>query len=663
MDLIDNGRFADALPLVSDRALAKTALADYAAYYTAVAELQLGRVDAARSRLEALRSRVTGGALSNLAVVRAAEAAVAGRDHPAAVALYQEALARKADQTEALLTSLASAADAAGLRQQALDAYARLYAEFPSGDAARTAGDELATAPDWEPMAPGSRRQKLERDRADRLFAAGRFEQARESYQALAPLAARTDNGAIALRLAECDFRLRRFHAARESLTSLADDPARRAEASYFLAGTIRELGDTVGYLAAVRRLVEQEPNSSWTEEALNDLGTYHILADEDEAAAADFRQLFERFPQGRNAPRAAWKAGWWAYRQGRFDETIALFEAAAAQHPSSDFRPSWLYWAARARQRAGQGDGTNAAFQAVVDDYRFTFYGEQSLKALGRAAVRPKQAPAAGGGGSLVPPPEGLALIRTLIGLELYDLAERELEAARREAGDSPALLATLAYVVGEQGDARRAIILMKRAYPSHLKAIDTLPREIQQVIHPLDHWALIRKYAASRKLDPFLVAGLINQESTFVADIKSHANAIGLMQVVPATGRRYARQFRIRRFSAFSLTRPEINLRIGTAYFSDLVKRFGNDWLALAAYNAGESRVQAWMPERRGLDADEFIDDIPFPETQGYVRKVLGLAGEYRRLYGPDVRKAPAATSTAARAPVKNVPAPKRR
>ena len=137
----------------------------------------------------------------------------------------------------------------------------------------------------------------------------------------------------------------------------------------------------------------------------------------------------------------------------------------------------------------------------------------------------------------------------------------------------------------------------------------------EIRQVIFPLDFWPLIQKYAAARKLDPYLMAALIAQESTFDPAIRSRANAIGLMQILPSTGRRYARQIGIRRFSTAMLTRPETNIRIGMAYFAELVRRFGRVDFALSGYNAGENRVAQWRAERPGLEADEFVDDVPFP------------------------------------------------
>jgi soluble lytic murein transglycosylase len=176
-----------------------------------------------------------------------------------------------------------------------------------------------------------------------------------------------------------------------------------------------------------------------------------------------------------------------------------------------------------------------------------------------------------------------------------------------------------------------------MKRAYPQHLAAGgEDLPSEMLRVVFPLDYWPLIRQHAQQRKLDPYLMTALVAQESTFIPDIRSSANAIGLMQIIPSTGRRYARTLGIRRFSSSMLTRPETNVRLGTAYFSDLVRRFGDEHLALASYNAGEHQVSRWLAERPGLDREEFIDDIPFPETQNYVKRVLGMAEDYRRLYG---------------------------
>jgi soluble lytic murein transglycosylase len=83
-----------------------------------------------------------------------------------------------------------------------------------------------------------------------------------------------------------------------------------------------------------------------------------------------------------------------------------------------------------------------------------------------------------------------------------------------------------------------------------------------------------------------------------------------------------------------------------MGMQYFEDLMKRFGGAQYALASYNAGEQRVARWMAERPGLPRDEFIDNIPFPETQNYVKRILGTADDYRRLYGEGLLTTTAAT-----------------
>jgi len=131
-----------------------------------------------------------------------------------------------------------------------------------------------------------------------------------------------------------------------------------------------------------------------------------------------------------------------------------------------------------------------------------------------------------------------------------------------------------------------------------------------------------------------------------------------------VPATGRRLARTLHIRRFTTAHLTDAETNIRMGTLYFAQLVRQFGGTYYALASYNAGESRVVRWKAERPGLDEDEFIDDIPFPETQNYVKRILGTAEDYRRLYGEaggrpiPVAGAAASVSTPARVTSKSKP-----
>ena len=230
---------------------------------------------------------------------------------------------------------------------------------------------------------------------------------------------------------------------------------------------------------------------------------------------------------------------------------------------------------------------------------------------------------------------------------------------------GDSPRLQATSAWIRHQQGFTltaeerfaalRGAITTMRRAYPQFMAAGgEALPPDVLRVIFPLDYWPLITKYADQHNLDRYLIAALMAQESTFTAEIRSYANAYGLMQIIPSTGRIYARKLGIKPFTTAMLRQPEINVRLGTQYFKDLVDRFGGAHYALASYNAGEGRVARWEREKPGIPQDEFIDDIPFPQTQGYVKRILGTAEDYRYLYGSGLVD-PNAPPTVARAALK--------
>jgi soluble lytic murein transglycosylase len=392
--------------------------------------------------------------------------------------------------------------------------------------------------------------------------------------------------------------------------------------------------------------VADQFPGERWAEEALDKLATHYILADDDEQADVVFRELYRRYPKSTFSERAAWKVGWRAYRLGRHSEVIPVFESAAASFPRSNYRPAWLYWSARSYELLGNRQLADDRYFLTAVDYLNSYYGRLAIKGLngrippGRVVAHQATQPAE--------PPLNEAAVRALLSVARYEDALNELRYAQRTWGDSAPVTATMSWIYRQQGLSesgterfnllRGSITLMRRAYPQFMAAGgEELPREVLLHIFPLQYWDLIRKHAALRNLDEFLVAALVAQESTFVPQIRSSAGAVGLMQLMPATGRAYARKLKLP-YSRQLLTNPEANIRMGTTYLADKMKEFGAVHLALASYNAGETPVRRWIAERPGVDdASEFIEDIPYAETQNYVKRILGTAEDYRRLYGP--------------------------
>ena len=682
-----DSNYTKALPMLSDASVQQGTLGSYAEYYQGLAQLRLGQSAEARKTFESLALKHPEGYLTEATVLREVEANEAAGDTRAAFDLLSRLAATRTTAPDDVLMRLGKAAKAIGNADKATEAYSRVVYEFPFGDLATTAAAELEHLP-IAPITPGSNRYKLELGRAERLFGAKRYAPARAAFETIHRAAQQTggnDAELVALRLAECDYFLKKPRLARDAVKPYTVKASRQGEALFFYAVSVRELGDQGEYLRTIRRIVDEFPNESWAEEALNNVATYQIVDNDDAAADATFREMFAKYPGGHYAERAAWKIGWWAYKNGQYAETVKAFESGAAHFPRSDYRPSWLYWSARAHEALHEKEQADADYALVATDYLNTYYGRLSVQRRGaraadrRLVVDVQSTPDRGAVGGtadgselMTPLPPNAPVVRALLAIGLYDQAVDELHYAQKAWGDSPSIQATLGWIFNQRGDIRAGINAVKRAYPQYMASGgEKLPTEILRVMYPVAYWPLIRKYSDERQLDPFMMAALIAQESNFDAGVRSAANAYGLMQLLPSTGRQYARSLHMNgRFSIGMLTKAETNIRMGTAKFADLMRQFGGGaHYALASYNAGENRVARWMSERPGIDQDEFIDDIPFPETQGYVKRILGTAEDYRRLYGDaagnaiaEANTAPPVSRTMAPVPAKK-PAPKKK
>jgi soluble lytic murein transglycosylase len=651
---IGDGSYAAGLPLVNDSALASTVMADYARYYTGVALAGLSRWADADTVLSALASRPLKGYLREAVPLRLAEVAQSRQDGARAERILRDLPINEVTVPEDVLLKLALVEESTGHREQALEAFRRVYYDYPlspQADDAQTGIERLqstATLPDdLVARALG---------RAERLYAAKRWAPARAAFENVARGVQGLNKDLVALRLAECDYRLDRYRAARDGVQPFLSGPL-AAEARFFYLSAVKSLGDSTRYVMLSRDLVTDFPDSEWAAETLNNLAQYYLTTDEDDAADRVFREILMKFPRHRYAERAAWKAGWTDYRAKRFAETAAIYESAALTFPRADTRPAWLYWSGRARDRAGDAATANSRYQLLVTDYANSYYGR-----LASAILSSRRQPLTAQPLEIVPasvtpvtPPVTDVLMRVFTALQLYDDAQREVQYAQQVWGDTPQLQATSAWIRNQQGlglksqdrfnALRGAITTMRRAYPQFLTAGgENIPPDVLRVIFPLDYWPLIERYSQRLDLDPYLIAALMAQESTFTAEIRSPANARGLLQLMPSTARRYATKLGIRPFTTALLAQPEVNVRIGAQYFKELMDRFGGAHFALASYNAGESRVSRWIQDAPGLPTDEFIDNIPFPETQNYVKRILGTADDYRQLYGGGRQRSPA-------------------
>ncbi len=438
--LVMDGSFAKALPLLSQSRLRQGPLGNYADYYKGLAELRLGHADEGRRTFRGLRGRDVAGYVAEAAALGEAEADESLGDHAAALEVYEGLLKAKiAMPVDALLMRVGRAAKLVGDTQKTNLALSRVYYDFPLSEFSFYAGAELRLqrAQEDEPYA-----RRLQR--AERIFSAKRYELARGEFESLRAASEGDDREIVALRIAECDYFLKRTRIARDGLRPYFEHASRQAEVLYFHALIARTLGNADEYLATIQRVIDDYPTEGWAEDALNDLATYQARQDEDDDSAKIFSDLYDRFPKGRHAERAAWKAGWWSYRNGRFADAIRVFEKAAFDFPRSDYRPAWLYWSGRAYDGAKASTLAESRYRLAVADYLNSYYGRLAAQRLTeRGSPLPQGRIVTDAANASTLPPNA-PVIRALMALGLYDQAENELRVRARGLGR----------VIGRRGD-----------------------------------------------------------------------------------------------------------------------------------------------------------------------------------------------------------------
>lgn len=157
-----------------------------------------------------------------------------------------------------------------------------------------------------------------------------------------------------------------------------------------------------------------------------------------------------------------------------------------------------------------------------------------------------------------------------------------------------------------------------------------------IQKKIYILEHKEYVEKYANENEIDPYIIFAIIKVESNFKEHVVSKSGAIGLMQLMDGTAKEVANRIHLKYEEEKTLYDPESNIRIGTKYFTELLKKYNhNMYVSLAAYNAGQGTVDKWIAEGRIKEDGSDIENIPYKETNYYVRKITKSYQMYQKLY----------------------------
>jgi soluble lytic murein transglycosylase len=634
----------------------RTALADYALFYKGRALVELGRPADAERFLSRVAKEHEDSLLARDATIAAARAAVAAANLRRAAEVLEPLV--EANDAEALMIA-GDLASGRGETSAAIGLYRRAYFLDPAAPAAAGAAGQLrALGVDVNSLS-GSLEEMTAR--ADRLFAAEQWRAAADAYGRV--LAAHPSGGnrdELQLRRGAAASNARDAATAEASLPLVSSrNPERQAEALYHLALAYRRSARPAQYEETVARLRTAHPKSAWTGRLLADYAEY--LDDKNRLAEriAVQRALIAGFPTNDKAAEASYDLAWNAYKTGDYRGAAEGFgeHLATFRTPTTKWIGEAAFWGGRAWERLGNLERAAFFYTLAAERYPFGYHGhvaKNRLASLTRRAqkVVPEQ-PAEGSrlaaareNALAVQPISETADDRVeprfrragdLEAIALWELAAGELAAAQRVFPTSPRVALRYAQTFRARGDNYQATLMLRRGYPDvYSYRDDQMPREAWEIMFPLTNWDAIKRHAEANGLDPFVVAGLIRQESVFNPKALSRANARGLMQLLPSTGRLVARSRGLGAVGPADLYNPTLNITLGTAYLSEQLGKFGRIELAAAAYNAGPGRVVQWKAQRPVEPIEEWVENIPISETRGYVQGVIRYAANYRRFYG---------------------------
>lgn len=348
-----------------------------------------------------------------------------------------------------------------------------------------------------------------------------------------------------------------------------------------------------------------------------------------DNAARSFFRRVAARYPTSSFAVSARFRAAILAYVQGNARTAARELDTLALHRSASSETMAALYWSGRAWTRAGDSATARARWEAAMAREPGSYYAMLAARRLGREAWAPTSA-----ADTIRPDTVVIAALRRadlLHDLGMENEEDLEYDWIAEQAGRSVDTALAAAYAFRAHNLAPRAIRLATKALSSGAESDD----RVYGALYPLAYERVLVQEAERHRLDWSLVAALIRQESSYEPRATSRAGARGLMQIMPSVGRRLAMAEAYHTWDPALLYQPDVSLELGMTHLAGLLRGYDHVAHALAAYNAGSSRVRRWLEKAGTNDPEIFIERIPFRETRDYVRIILRNRELYRRMY----------------------------
>jgi soluble lytic murein transglycosylase len=318
-------------------------------------------------------------------------------------------------------------------------------------------------------------------------------------------------------------------------------------------------------------------------------------------------KKVNKKYPE--MAEEALWSRGWIYYRNRDYAKAKKSFSELYSKHKA----PKYLYWQARAGERVGE-DPTEL-YKKINDDGFYGVLTQIRTDRLTNQAEHLRETEFRN--------PKPIERIDLLVDAGLNKEAAQELILMAERKSDYQSLREITLRLMNLQ-EYRRAMLIAS-----------TLPQDMRpfEVQYPMAFWSSVASEASGNGIDPYIVLSLMREESHFDPEALSSAGAVGLMQLMPQTAEHTAQRLKVSIDGPESLHNVDLNIKLGSYFLSGLLNRFDSVPAALAAYNAGGTRVKTWLSQNNYRSSDEFIEDIPFEETRNYVKRIVRTYFHYWR------------------------------
>lgn len=425
------------------------------------------------------------------------------------------------------------------------------------------------------------------------------------------------------------------------------------ADLILYMARGYRKLGKSAETYRWYSKLVKLYPSHKKSHEVIW-LRAWAKEENKDFAGAAKlYQQIYSSRGKNDYREEAYLRHALTYYRMGKYDSAIIILNKFKRLYPGSSFCHAADFWKAKCFFSRGKTTSAKKLFRQITQLVPYDYYAHRSnqmLHLLGDSLQSYSDTSyddlsALKWLDSIKPayPRKELSISDSadlkrgfiLASVGMGSVAEYFLESLERSYPGNLRMQFSLASLYKSVGAFTQAFRVARRLiWRIPLQEHGRMPLVVYSLLYPSFYDDMIRNHGAVYNVDPFLISSVIRQESIFNPVILSPVGAVGLMQIMPYTGKYIARQLK-EEFFVDSLSRPGFNIRYGVYYLRELLDQFKENLvLVLASYNGGPHNAKKWYERNKHEEFDLFVEDLLFAETRNYVKKVLGNYWTYQNL-----------------------------